>query len=325
MNLPRRSLLGAGMALAFAGGSKAAINWPGALVMGTGRPGGSFASFGPAWGGLAHNATEIQFAYRATGGSSANLLLIDEGDAQLGLASVTVAAQARAGTSSWTAGAKLTSFRALFPAYPSVLQIVSSPESGISKIEQLSGQMIGVGPDGASGAAAMTDILSSIGVHPASFVTGDYEAQMSAMQAGKLGACAFIIAPPAPAITTAAHGHRLALIGFSTAQASRAAQLVPGLSPMLLPANSFPGQSVDVSSVGTLNIAVGAASLPDDIAQAITRAALRHRAVLAQAVPAAAAEPDIAPVYQAGISFHPGAARALRQAGIKLPSSFVQS
>ncbi len=120
-------------------------------------------------------------------------------------------------------------------------------------------------------------------------------------------------------------GQQLRLIGFSLAQAAQAANAVPGLTRMVLPANTFPGQNVDVGSVGTLNIAVGAAALPDGLTQAITTAALKNRALLAAAVQAAAYSTPLQPVYEAGISFHPGAAKALRAAGISLPPSAVQS
>ncbi|MBU6448472.1 MAG: TAXI family TRAP transporter solute-binding subunit [Rhodospirillales bacterium] len=297
--------------------------WRGALIMGTGRPGGAFAIFGPAWGQLIKNTTGIGIAYRATGGSSANLLLIEEGSAQLGLSSIAVAGQARTGTGAWTAGVKLESFRALFPAYPSVLQIIST-HTGVSGLAELNGQAIGIGPDGASGAAAVPAILASVGVRPSHMETNDYGQQVKKMLDGKLAACAFIGAPPLPALTAAAMGQKLQLIGFSLAQAAQAANAVPGLSRMVLPANTFPGQTVDVGSVGTLNIAVGAASLPDNLAQAVTEAALKNRPLLGAAVRAAAYAAPLQPVYEAGISFHPGAAKALREAGINLPRSAVQ-
>ncbi len=325
MRLARRGLLGAGLSLALAqAGRGAQPPWRGALVMGTGRPGGAFAIFGPAWGQLVKNATGIDIAYRATGGSSANLLLIDEGTAQLGLSSIAVAAQARAGTGNWTAGVKLESFRALFPAYTSVLQIVST-RADVASLAALDGQEIGIGPDGASGDAAVSAILASVGVHPNRVETGDYEQQVKKMLDGKLAACAFIGAPPLPALTAAAMGRHLRLIGFSLTESAQAANAVPGLARMILPANTFPGQTVAVGSVGTLNIAVGAASLPDNLAQAVTAAALKNRQLLGAAVRAAAQTPPVQPVYEAGISFHPGAAKALREAGISLPQRAVQS
>ncbi|GAN79704.1 TAXI family TRAP transporter solute-binding subunit [Acidocella aminolytica] len=326
MSLTRRSLIGTGAALALVkAGQAAQAPWPGALVMGTGEPGGAYAIFGPAWGQLVKHATGIDIAYRATGGSSANLLLIEEGSAQLGLASVPVAAQARAGTANWTAGVKLDSFRALFPTYPSVLQIIAATGSGVTNLAGLTAQPIGVGPAGASSAVLLKQILTSIGVNPGRIETGNYEQQVRRMLEGQLAACAFIGAPPLPAINAAAMGRKLVLIGFSDAEAAQAGRFIPGLSRMILHAGTFPGQTVDVGSLGAMNVAVGTSALPDSLAEAITAAALKNRHLLAVAVRDAAKPQPVKPVYEAGLRFHPGAAKALRAAGYHLPRDAVQA
>src|SRR5271156_424500 len=126
MNLSRRSLLGAAMAMPAVRAS-AAGTWPGALVMGTGRPGGYYEVYGAEWGSLARGTAGVDIAFRASGGAAANILMMEQNIVQLGMTTVSVAEEARTGTGAWTAGAKLTAFRALFPMFPSVLQIVSPP------------------------------------------------------------------------------------------------------------------------------------------------------------------------------------------------------
>ncbi|OYV41367.1 MAG: hypothetical protein B7Z81_01050, partial [Acidocella sp. 20-61-6] len=71
--------------------------------------------------------------------------------------------------------------------------------------------------------------------------------------------------------------------------------------------------------VGTVDIAICAAALSDKLAGDLTIAALHNRTRLGQIVPAAAGKPEIAPIVQAGIPFHPGAAAVLRQAGLSVP------
>lgn len=328
MSLTRRGLLGAGLALPFARPGLAAppaAPWPGALVMGTGAPGGAFAIFAPAWGELVQRETGIDIAYRTTGGSSADLLLIEEGKAQLGISSTAVAAQGRSGQGGWTAGVKLNGFRALFPAYASSLQIVASTKAGVRELAQLQGQVVGVGPDGSSSADTVQQILTALGVAPARVVMGDYQQQVLAMLKGDLAACAFIGAPPLPALSAAAMGRRLALIGMSAAQSAQVAHKLPGFFRTVLSADTFPGQSVNVGTVGTSNVAVCATDLPDSLAEAVTGAALKNRRLLGVAVPAAGHAQELAPIYAAGIPFHPGAARALRKAGFRLPQKAVQA
>jgi len=322
MTLSRRAMLGAALALP-AATAFADNGWPGALVMGTGRPGGYYTSYGTAWGRLAAQATGVDIAFRASGGAAADILLIEQNAAQLGMTTATVAEQARNGTGNWTAGVKFQSFRALFPMFPSTLQIVSPRNTGITTLAGLAGRRLGTGPDGGSGAAAIPGILASIGVLPDQTIPGDYEAQMRAMLAGALDACAFLGAPPIPAIAAIADHEKLSLIGFSDAEAAQVARTQPGMTAMMLAAGTFPGQSVTVGSVGTANIAIGTADLPDALAQAITLAALRNRPILAAIVPAAGTTLTPATTLQSGITYHPGAAAALRSYGLDVPVSAV--
>jgi TRAP transporter TAXI family solute receptor len=310
MSLTRRGVLAAALALPAA---RALADWAGALVMGTGRPGGSYAVYGPAWGALAAQRAGVGIAYRASGGAEANILLIEQSEAQLGMTTLMVALQANAGSAAWTAGVRLKDFSALFPMFPSVLQIVSPRLTGIATLAALAGQVVGIGPDGGSGAAAVPEIFASVGVLPAQAVTGDYAVQVADMLAGRIAACAFVGAPPVPALVRAAMGRRLSLIGFSEAEAAQVARVLPGMAPMVLPAGVFPGQDVAVGSVGTVNYAIASAGLPDAVAEAVTLAALRNARALAAVVPAAGIA--MGNGVPSGLVFHPGAVAAMRAAG----------
>jgi hypothetical protein len=267
----------------------------------------------------------VEIAFRASGGAAANILLIEEGGAQLGMTTVTVAMQARNGLGAWTGGVKFQAFRALFPMFPSVLQIVSPRSTGIMTLADLAGHVVGVGPDGSSGAAAVPAVFTALGVKLAQAVTGDFKQQMQDMLAGKLEACAFIGGPPLPAISRAAAGQRLSLIGFSKTEIELVALSLPGMMGMVLGAGTFPGQNIAVASVGTPNFAIGAATIPDALAGALTMAALRNQKALATLVPAAAQVPSTAPILQGNIMFHPGAVPALRRFGMDVPAKSVES
>ena len=332
MRLTRRGLLASALAMPILPAQRAgatatqaaAPRWPTALLMATGRPGGAYAIYGPAWGNLAQQSSGVAIAYVASGGSATDILLIEQNAAQLGMTSVTVADQARTGTGAWTAGVKFASFRALFPMFPSILQIVTKPGSAIKSLSDLAGRSIGIGPDGGSGAAAMPGMLANLGIAPAHCVTGDYLPQMTAMLAGRLDACAFIGAPPLPAIEQAAQQHALGFIGFSPEQTAQVMKTAPGMTGMTLQANTFQNQTTPIPSVGTANFAIGAASLPDSLVTALTLAALRNREQLAALVPAVESTPLPKMIGQGNMSFHPGAATALRSFGMDVPARFIE-
>jgi TRAP transporter TAXI family solute receptor len=306
------------------GAPPVAARWPSALLMATGRPGGAYDIYGPAWGRLAAQSSGVAIAYRASGGAVSDILFIEEGSAQLGMTTVTVADQARSGEAAWTAGVRFGDFRALFPMFPSILQIVVPASSGTTSLAGLAGRSIGIGPEGGSAAATVQTILASVGVIPARVVTGDYTLQVSDMLAGHLDACAFISAPPTPAIYAAAQHTRLGLIGFTPDEAAHAGRVVPGMAAMTIQAGTFPGQSLAIASIGTPNFAIGAKALPDTLVNAITLAAMHNRASLAALVPAAALSPAPLLAMPGQMTFHPGAAMALRSLGMDVPARQVE-
>ncbi len=298
--------------------------WPSALLMATGRPGGVYDVYGPEWGRLAQQASGVEIVYRASGGAASDILLIEQGAAQLGMTTVSVANQAISGSGAWTAGVRLDGFRALFPMFPSILQIVAPAGRGLMSLAALASQVVGIGPDGGTGAASVPVIFESLGILPARYVTGDYELQMRDMFAGNIAACAFVGAPPMPSIAQAAQSERLAMIGFTLAETARVCRAAPGMSAMVIPAGTFRAQTAAIESVGTGNFAIGAAGLPDLLVNAITLAAMRNRAALSGLVPAAgmALQPMLGAPGR--MSFHPGAAMALRSLGLDLPAKFVE-
>ncbi len=92
---------------------------------------------------------------------------------------------------------------------------------------------------------------------------------------------------------------------------------------MVLKAGVFPGQSITVGSVGTMNFAIGSATLPNALARAFTLAALQNQPRLAALVPAAAETPEAGPIFKSGIPFHPGAVEAMREFGMHIPSGYA--
>ncbi|HQT46265.1 MAG: hypothetical protein B7X08_06265 [Acidocella sp. 20-63-7] len=324
MILSRRSLLGLAATLPF-GRASANEARSSALILGTGKAGGDYVLYGTEWAKLARASSGVEIALRASGGAAANILLIEQGAAQLGMTTLVIAEEARKGTGNWTAGVKLQEFRALFPAFPSILQIISPRSSGIATLAGLAGQVVGIGPADKNGTAAMSALFSSVGVLPAQALSGGYVDQVHAMLAGKIAACAFIGAPPLRSIVHVAMRHKFSLIGFSEAEAAQVARTSPGMTPMVLQAGTFPGQTTAVASVGTENFAIGAASLSDALAGKLTLAALRNQPALAALVRAAGAKPDSGPIVRAGIPFHPGAARVLRDHGLWIPDRDVRS
>jgi acyl-CoA synthetase (AMP-forming)/AMP-acid ligase II len=146
-------MLGAALGLApvllrEAGAQPKNAAWPKALNMGTAAPGGTYALYGPAWGQLVQEATGINISYRTTQGPNQNIVLVNTREVEIGMVTMGVALQAWNGDGAWTQGRKFQDIRALFPMYDTPFHGIALKKSGITRMAQLSGKNIGVGPRG---------------------------------------------------------------------------------------------------------------------------------------------------------------------------------
>jgi TRAP transporter TAXI family solute receptor len=284
--------------------------------MATGAAGSGFASFGPIWGQSVRQMTSLPLAYRISGGSAANILLIEQDATQLGLTNLAVAAEAWTGRARWTSGIVLRGFRALFPIYDETLQIIAPPGQDIRLPADLGGTVVGIGPTGSTSATLVPPLLASLGITPSGFRTGDFTGQVTDVLAGRLAACAFMEVTPSPALAVMARHARFNLLGFTPAEAGALRKASPALTAMVIPPHSLPGQTAPVTTIGTTAIAICRAELPDGLAAILTRAMLRDGAITHRL----ATRPHHQWLaHDPYIAVHPGAVPALRRAGIAVP------
>ncbi|SIQ62427.1 MULTISPECIES: TAXI family TRAP transporter solute-binding subunit [Acidiphilium] len=328
MTWRRRSFLGAGITLASAGAiPRATAGMPRmALTMATGEPGGGFALYGPAWGQSASAAAPVTLSYRASGGSAANILLVEQGAAQLGLTTLAVADQAWLGTASWTGRVTLRGFRALFPIFPASWQVVSLLDGPVKRLADLAGRPIGVGPAGGASAVLTPALLGAVNITPRLAIAGLYTEQIELLLRRKLDACAFFGPTPLPALRDEAAKGSFTLLGVTKAQQAAMARL-PGMTRMIIPHTSLPHQTAAVATVGSDAIAIGRADLPDQLVAQLTEAALSHRPILraTNLPPHGMTLKNDWIDASSPIQIHPGAAMALRHHGFAAPARLVRS
>lgn len=324
----RRSALGllaGGAAIGVARANPALPLMPAALTMATGEPGGGFALFGPAWGMAAQKGTRIAVSYRASGGSAANILLVEQNAAQVGMTALAVAAQAWNGAAGWTGNVPLRGFRALFPIFETTLQVFAPVGGGIRSLGDLAGARIGVGPAGGAGAVLIPALLAAVRTAPRLAITGLYAEQTDLLRKKQLDACAFFGMTPLPAIRAAARQGGFTMIDFTGAERAAMSRIVPGLMPAVVPAASLPGQSAPVATIGSGAVAICRADLPDVLAGRLTDAALTHHAALVRALPGVTLPHGGWIDGDIPVEIHPGAAAALRRHGFQAPAHLIRS
>lgn len=135
------------------------------FIMATGGTSGTYYPLGGAISQLITDNSDgtVACVAQATGASVENLNLTNSGDVDLALVQNDVADYAKNGTLFFKA--PLTNIVGICRLYPEHRQVVVTPESGITSIEEFKGHRISVGAPGSGDAANAQQILEAVGLH----------------------------------------------------------------------------------------------------------------------------------------------------------------
>ena len=171
------------------------------IVTGTGGNTGTYYAFTSAVGSIL-GTDDYKFTVQSTGGSQANIEMIEDGEAQFAIVQNDVMNYAYEGTNGFAA--PVTCFSAIGCVYAEVCQVIATKASGIKTIADLAGKNVAVG-DAGSGvyynatqilAAAGLDIDKDINKTAASF--GD---SATLLKDGAIDAAFITAGTPTPAVT----------------------------------------------------------------------------------------------------------------------------
>src|SRR5262245_37609832 len=93
--------------------------WPKSIAIGTASPGGTYYVYGQALADILNGQLGIVVSAEATQGPTRNIILIETGQAALGLITMGIAFEAWNGTGEWTKGRSFRAMRAILPMYDS--------------------------------------------------------------------------------------------------------------------------------------------------------------------------------------------------------------
>jgi len=160
-------------------------NWPQALILGTGSPGGTYYVYGEGLAKILSRELGTLVSTRATEGPAENVALLENGDIQLGLVTLGVALHAWNGTGVGGQGKPYREMRALFPMYDTPFQFVVMEESPIRSIADLAGKRVGAGPQGGTAATYVPGMFKALKLDtPLSY--GDWADLAQQMRTGTL-------------------------------------------------------------------------------------------------------------------------------------------
>jgi len=287
------------------------------LSVGTAPPGGAFFTVGGAIAEvLSGAAPEWQVSAEATSGSQENIRRLAQGELDIALSNAAITYFAVRGAEGWD---REYPVRAVMTLAPNVALFIAPAGSGITRIADLRGQRVVIGPAGAGFEFFVRPILQAHGL--------DYEdlTPLNATQAASVdmladgSADAIFIggAVPTASITQAAASEDITFVPFDEAARAQLAEDYLFFAPATIPAGTYRGQDTPFEGldVGSMHL-IAAADADEDLVYRVTQLIWENRDEVTAKHPAGRAINPANAVRDTGTPFHPGAIRFYRDIGI---------
>jgi TRAP transporter TAXI family solute receptor len=209
-----------------------------------------------------------------TQGSVENARLIGSKQADYALIQSNVAALAAAGEGPFAQGGAVTSLRALGSLFPEPVHLVVPVASGIRTVADLRGKRVAMGPADSGTRADALAVLEAHGLAVKDLGEArdeGLEAAASRLRAGRLDAFFATVGAPTREIQRLATRFPIRLVSLDLAAVERLVTEHSGLVRLLVPANTYPGQKEDVTTVAATALLVTHGDVPESEAGVVLK------------------------------------------------------
>ncbi|HEV8519308.1 MAG TPA: TAXI family TRAP transporter solute-binding subunit [Burkholderiales bacterium] len=309
----------AGMLISLGGWAQGKVN----IFVATGPTTGVYYPLG---GGLADVLTKfipnLNATAGTTDGSMANLLLINQGKADIAFSMADASWDAYKGQQKFQD--KPVNVRALMVLYPNRMHIVTVEGTGINKVSDLKGKRVSTGAPNSATQIMAYRVLEAYGIDPEKDIIRerlDPGKSSDAIKDKKLDAYFWVGGIPTPAVTDlgATPGLKLKLIDHADATEAMVKKYGPLYVKDVIPAKSYPGQDTPNQIATVWNVLVADAKLSDQLAYDIVKTIFEHKQDLIRVhAEAKSFEYKYQTNGAAVIPYHPGAKKYFAEKGVKL-------
>lgn len=297
------------------------------LLLATGSPGGTYDSLGGAiatsWNkNLADSY--ITVSSLPSGGSIDNLMLLHDGETDIGFVINSIAEAAWNGSAPFE-GQAFQDFRAIGTVYPEVFQVAVHQDAGAASLEDLRGKSIAIGPEGSGSAIIAWSVFQAAGIDLETETDVRQDAFADAinkMLSGEIDACSGVLSVPASAITDLDKNGDIALISLSDSVLDSLLAGQPLYSRFSIPGGTY-SNTDDVTTISCQAVLYCRADLDEDLAYQLTKSLFIHSSELAQATPAGQYVLQEHALDGITTPLHPGSAAYYRECGISIPNELL--
>lgn len=289
-----------------------------------GSIGGNFYLFG---GGIAsvlnkHMSKYVFFTSETTGGGSANLVMLQNNEAEIGIAMASSMYESQRGVADWTRGQKMTNLRAAVALYPSWMTLYTLKSSGIKTMQDLNGKIVGLGSKGMAMDSIFRQFFEDQKIVPKQIHNDGHGATATAMQNGIIDAALLFSYPPFAAISELESTKALEFISLTEKEEKALMSKYDFYTKGEIPVGAYKAIKTPVRTVTEWNMLVSSSEVPADYVYLITKMLCENVEDMIK-IHGSAKYITIENTLNSNIPLHEGTVRYMREKGIKVPDKLL--
>lgn len=254
------------------------------ISIATGGPAGTYFPLGGAMAKIFNdNIDGITANVQATGASVENIGLVGKGEAEIAFIQNDITYYAFNGTESFEGKEKIQNIRGMAMLYPELVQIVATEESGIKTVDDLKGKKVAIGASGSGVEANARQVLAAHGMTYADLGKADYLSFNEAADQlkNKQIDAAFVTAGiPTSALTEVGQTSKIVIIPISSDKIAELNEEYPFYTEVVIPANTYNGQTTDITTAAVMAMLVVPENLDKDLAYNLTKQLFEQRQII---------------------------------------------
>jgi TRAP transporter TAXI family solute receptor len=287
------------------------------LVLATGGTAGTYYPFGGALAKIWNSKIkDMNVTAQTSGASGENVRLINKKEVELALVQSDTLDFAFNATEAFKEPLKGMSTIAVL--YPEIIQVVVAAAGPIKSIADLKGKKVGVGAPGSGTEANFRQLLDAYGMKKEDVNVQFLSFSESAEAYKDKHIDAFIVTAGIPnaGIMDVSTQNEIRILDIPADVAAKLTQKYPFLAAVKVPANTYKGQTAEVSTVAVNAVLIAGNSLKEEMVYNLTKALFENQAELASAH-AKGKELNLQyAVKGVSIPFHPGAVKYYKEKGL---------
>jgi uncharacterized protein len=287
------------------------------LVLATGGTAGTYYPFGGAMAKIWNSKIkDMNVTAQTSGASAENVRLVNKKEVELALVQSDTLDFAFNATEAFKE--PLKAMNAIAVLYPEVIQVVVAAAGPIKSIADLKGKKVGVGAPGSGTEANFRQLLDAYGMKKEDVNAQFLSFSESAEAYKDKHIDAFIVTAGIPnaGIMDVATQNEIRILNIPADVAAKLTQKYPFLAAVKVPANTYKGQTADVSTVAVNAVLIAGSSLKEEMVYNLTKALFENQADLAAAHAKGKELNMKTAVTGVSIPFHPGAVKYYKEKGL---------